>query len=244
MATPPEGTANARDEDHLKHRRFFMLRNDEIKKLRFEENWTLQEIANKYDISRERVRQIVGNSGYQIRGASQALSLPDNPLLTISELFNFAKSKIRHMNINILKSKIASQHHAVIGSIGEDGEIVVHNKLNEMGIKNSLMPFGYKFDIITDKGITIDVKTCLRKFKPHKNNKSTYYRFSIRTNTKNDCDIFIFYAVKDKRFWIVPYSVLPKTEAVCIVADLGVRSWETSNVRSLEKYENNFSLLK
>lgn len=36
----------------------------EMKRLRFEEHWSLQRIATKYGISRERVRQILGNTGF------------------------------------------------------------------------------------------------------------------------------------------------------------------------------------
>ena len=38
-------------------------RNIEIKRLRNNEYWTLQRIGDKFGISRERVRQIVGNTG-------------------------------------------------------------------------------------------------------------------------------------------------------------------------------------
>jgi DNA-directed RNA polymerase sigma subunit (sigma70/sigma32) len=36
---------------------------EEMKRLRFEEKWTLQQIADKYGICRERVRQLIGNTG-------------------------------------------------------------------------------------------------------------------------------------------------------------------------------------
>jgi len=36
---------------------------NEMKRLRFEEKYTLQQIANLYDLSRERVRQLIGNTG-------------------------------------------------------------------------------------------------------------------------------------------------------------------------------------
>lgn len=35
----------------------------EMKRLRFELKWTLQKIASQYGISRERVRQLIGNTG-------------------------------------------------------------------------------------------------------------------------------------------------------------------------------------
>ena len=40
-----------------------MNRKDEMKRLRFEEFKTLQEIADIYNLSRERVRKIDGNTG-------------------------------------------------------------------------------------------------------------------------------------------------------------------------------------
>lgn len=35
----------------------------EMKRLRFEERWTLQQIGIKFGITRERVRQLIGNTG-------------------------------------------------------------------------------------------------------------------------------------------------------------------------------------
>lgn len=36
----------------------------EMLHLRFVERWTLQQIADKYNMTRERVRQIIGNTGW------------------------------------------------------------------------------------------------------------------------------------------------------------------------------------
>lgn len=38
-------------------------RNEEIKSLRFDDHLTLKEIGDIYGVSRERIRQIVGNTG-------------------------------------------------------------------------------------------------------------------------------------------------------------------------------------
>jgi len=38
-------------------------RNKKIKSMRFEEHMTLKEIGDIYGVTRERIRQIVGNSG-------------------------------------------------------------------------------------------------------------------------------------------------------------------------------------
>jgi len=40
-----------------------IARAEEMKRLHFEEHLTLAEIGRRYEISRERVRQIIGNSG-------------------------------------------------------------------------------------------------------------------------------------------------------------------------------------
>lgn len=36
----------------------------ELKRLRFEELWSLQMIGYAYGVSRERVRQVIGNTGF------------------------------------------------------------------------------------------------------------------------------------------------------------------------------------
>jgi DNA-directed RNA polymerase sigma subunit (sigma70/sigma32) len=36
---------------------------NEMKRLRFEEKWTLKQIGMKFNLTRERVRQLIGNTG-------------------------------------------------------------------------------------------------------------------------------------------------------------------------------------
>jgi len=50
--------AKMKRERYLARREMFGERNDEMRRLRYDENWTLQAIGDKYGITRERVRQI------------------------------------------------------------------------------------------------------------------------------------------------------------------------------------------
>jgi hypothetical protein len=219
------------------------IRNKKMEDLRYIHAWTLSEIAKKYKISRERVRQIVG-SGISRRDISENVRLPQDPSLTSSELVSIARKILPKISISVLRKKIASQHHAVSGeNCGDDGELNVNKKLDSVGIKNKLMPFGSPYDIITNRGIRIDVKTSKKLTKDPKG-ISEYYRFRISKDTKSECDFFIFYAINDERYWIIPFDVLPKTESIYIRKTADGISWKNALYKEWNKYENRFDLLE
>jgi len=63
-------------------------RYDEMYRLRYEKKWTLKRIGEHYGITRERVRQIIGNTG----GLRVAEDLVDKNLATIIRLWTEGKS--------------------------------------------------------------------------------------------------------------------------------------------------------
>jgi hypothetical protein len=65
-------------------------RNEEIRRLRLEEYWMLEDIGDKFGISRERVRQIIGNTGRDIK-AKQTQRIINNPEFDGMEVNEIAK---------------------------------------------------------------------------------------------------------------------------------------------------------
>lgn len=60
-------------------------RNAEMKRLRYEEFWTEQKIGNHFGVTRERVRQVVGNSGH-ISAPFRREYILDHPYASATEL--------------------------------------------------------------------------------------------------------------------------------------------------------------
>jgi len=223
----------------------FDVRNAEMSRLHFEEAWTLQEISNKYGVSRERVRQIIGGSNGGRRAASEKIELPNDPSLSAKELFSFCENKLQRVMKSVIQNKIAHKHHTVSSGksieVGQAGEVDVHNKLESLGIKNELMSFGSPYDILTESKIRIDVKTCLTESRH--GGASTYFHFSTRKDIKTTCDFFVLYAIKYNRFWVIPSSAIPNINAIYIKSNDG-RGWRDAKYKEWNKYENRFDLLK
>lgn len=153
------------------------VRRTEMLSLRQSKKWTLQKIADKYGISRERVRQIIGNSGPKYDGIlvskynSKYSFLRDKnwqrrnadktnkeisielgvPQATISRF----RGKIRH----------SVEPDSLVG-VGAYWEEWVSDHLRKMGIQNELMPFKHPFDILAAGYIRIDVKSSTECYPP------------------------------------------------------------------------------
>jgi len=201
---------------------------------------TLNEIAGKYGISRERVRQIIGNTGSDFmkkftESALEKVDLSQRVTNDISDLIGIKK---------IWLDKMRSLHHKIAGGAAKQGEEVeelVSKKLTSLGIKNKLMPYGNQFDIITDDGIMIDVKsTSVKTFTSNKQKSDLYY-FKTKKDKRGDyCDYFIFYIILTNDFFVIPNFEVPYSNGVYI-------TWPCLHKKQTSKwpkYHNRFDLLK
>lgn len=75
VPVPPGGVP----EDHPALNDELAARAAEMKRLRSEEGWTLQRIADKYDMTRERVRQVVSNPQSHIARERRQRRTPARP---------------------------------------------------------------------------------------------------------------------------------------------------------------------
>lgn len=224
-----------------------MNRKDEMKRLRFEEFKTLQEIADIYNLSRERVRQIVGNTGSFVsdkKSKEKAEIVMSSKNMTRSKLSQFLKDKFGTPAPRAIQLRGQFRHAIEPGSWvfhGAKYEDLVSKKLSSLGIENEKMPHGHPFDILLSNGKKIDVKASTTSRVTNPRQKHTMYGFSVRKDDKgNYCDFFICYIVPEKVYFIVPCSEVPKNASTLYIAyPQPARSWA-----KWHEYEDRFDLLQ
>ncbi len=198
---------------------------------------SLQEIADVYSISRERVRQIIGNTGKSFLRTFAVAKLK-----SVEYSFDTTRDDIKN-NIKRFKGmflkKLATIPHK-IKSVGQDAEIIVSEKLKDLGLENSLMRTGYIFDILLDNGIKIDVKASYKKGYTSKKQKSGMYSFHVQKQRKGDyCDFFICYIPDHNIFFVIPNCEINYVESLYIPWPITSRNWTP-----WAEYKDRFDLLK
>ena len=191
-------------------------RNKEMLRLRNKKQMSLQEIASIYGITRERVRQIIGNTGRDIqkykterrnRSIREATQKTNNQLAEETGLPAWIITKAR-----------GGTHHAVepdslIGR-GQEAEHFVADKLSELGIANELMPLKRPFDILVRGELRIDVKHARGTVKTSPKIKSPQYCF--RDNKKGGgCDFFVCVIWETKDCYIIPARLMKPFLYIC-----------------------------
>lgn len=214
----------------------------EMVRLRFEESKTLQEIANVYGISRERVRQIIGNSGSGYKLRRNRKKILSHPELTNDEL-----SEYTGISVNVISTHraMAGQRHTIKDGghlkSGTEGEIIVSDKLRELGIEHKLMGHMHKFDIILKNGKRIDVKTADSAIKPPSQHGGAYYNFRItkfRSGQESYADFFILLIKPENKFYVIPENEIAKSYLRITQSPLKKEKLK------YDKYINRFDLLQ
>jgi hypothetical protein len=195
---------------------------------------THQEISYKYGISRERVRQIIGNTG---RNFLREWTIKNTDPEVLKNLTTEQALALRGTKIVIreLLGKISHPCRGGYCKSGQDAEHLVSNKLSELGIKNHLMPNKSPFDIDAG-GIRVEVKSPIIRSHP-KSQYSGYYRAS---NLKGGSDTDVFVIVVEDSFYVIPSIEIGKTANT-------IRIYYPPNTRHTSKWSkfiNRFDLLK
>ena len=203
---------------------------------------TLQQIADIHSISRERVRQIIGNTGRDF------VTRKTKALLDSVDLTNLTTSQISKLpgNSTLWKKRGGKVRH-LTAMKGIEFEYFANEILISQGIKNKLMPFGCPFDILTHNEIKIDVKLTDCDISNAPSQISHVYTcYSIgHLKGGSDCDFF-FVFIPDKResidyaTFIIPSALVPKAK------DTRIRiPWPcmTKKRSKWHKYLNRFDLL-
>lgn len=186
-----------------------MARASEMKRLRFEQKWSLQTIADKYGLTRERVRQIVGNSGERFVNAPEKQIILENPDMTTEELssiVDLSPETVRRYRQGT-RYKIDGNSNVAVGTAWEEW---AGRQLEQMGHCVKLMPYGSPFDILVNDKCRIDVKVCLapREFASLRGMINPSWSFSTKKNG-NDLDFYMLVIAPAKDVFIVPAGVVP-----------------------------------
>lgn len=185
-------------------------REEEMLRLRFEKLWTLQEIADEYGLSRERVRQIIGNSGRGYkpkRIRRQARAMADKTNREVAEALGISYGLASTLRADI-RTPVDGDGSA---SVGFDKEEWAAEHLRALGFDVELMPFRHPFDMLVNDSCRVDVKYCSTpRTPPSSGNISPQWCFALRGEREN-CDIYMCVTGEDDVF-MIPSSEVPEQQ--------------------------------
>ena len=212
-------------------------RKEVLLKLRLENKLTLQEIGDLFGITRERVRQIIGNTGFIAKtDIDKAVEFAD-PKLTVEELA--AKAGVQRKSASFAFAKM-NMRHSVSGSgavkKGFDSENAVCSILECAGFCCEKQTYGTDFDILINGTIKVDVKSAYTpKTSPSLKNINPTYRFDCKNGKQ--ADFYIFYVVDTNDIFVVPMAAVKSNHVVF--------TWPTARpeIGKYQKYHNRFDLL-
>ena len=189
-------------------------RKNEIKQLRGN-GLTLQAIASRYNISRERVRQIIDSS---------------------VKRWEYTTAPIPH-------TKQQPGYVACGGPVlvGITGEIEVKCVLERNGYIIHRMPVGHPFDLLCNDVVRIDVKSAYRRFSPpSRGTVSPCYSFHVGYKDKRrKCDLIVLFIAETNDVFIIPQkNIKLQTNKMSFV-------WPTlrPELSKWQKYHNRFDLI-
>ena len=198
---------------------------------------TLQEIADIYGVSRERIRQIIGNTGLvagKMKFEKRVNFISSHANLTnsqISEEIGLPKTQVAHY-------RFGARHKLSDGAVkrGAEAEDYISNILDANNINHKLMPHHNRFDILLENGKRVDVKAAYKIG----NSPSLYRgRYNFKIMDIEQADYYICIIMETKDIFIIPASEIPKNSYKVAFP------WPPKNKRSkYKKYHNNFDLLK
>lgn len=177
------------------------VRKKEMEYLRFDKLLTLAQIGEIYGISRERVRQLIGNTGKDFIGKIRKQQVFELPNLTNNEL----AEKLNLSYETVCKYRSGTRHAIEKNCncyVGAQAEEIVSKKLIKHKIPNKLMPANHPFDILLDNGIKIDVKSR----KPVPDAKGIFHYQIDKNKTKNKPQPDFYALVINNDVYFIPGS--------------------------------------
>lgn len=203
-----------------------------------------REIGERFGITRQAAYQAL--AGFKIdsraeRTAKIIAKMSDSDLSKATAM-DFRKNNLTRWVWNATLSKI---NHACSSKNcylywGLKGEEVVSKKLSEINIAHKRMPLLHPFDILTEGGISIDVKACWVGCKTSPKNISKQWAFSCK-KPKTSADFFALIAGSEKLIFIVPNSFISRLKGNVYIV------WPSAYPGTMERWRpflNAFHLLK
>lgn len=231
-------------------------RANEMLELRYGKKWTLDKIGIKYGVSRERVRQIIGNSGHMAESGVN----PERARITQdeSETREYAGAHPEMDNNQVVEklgipyrivTKVrAGTRHAISGGRGKDGaevEQMVSDLLCENGVPNKLMPNHDMHDIELMDGRRVEVKARLHTTQRTKTGKAHYHFTLIKPchGTAQQRAEFYVLVLPNHDVFVIPSSEIPDGR---VAIDFCVPEAKNGKGRKNPywQYKNRFDLLK
>lgn len=207
---------------------------------------TLQEIGDRFDLSRERVRQIIGNTGRRVvtdYKRDVILANLTTPIQTLSEQTGISESVIRHYSKGFRRPLVESDGCV---HVGEAGEVWVNDHLNSLGFNSRLTRHRHNhYDLIVN-GYKVDVKTTKTPWSPPtilERAVSPAWRFNIRCGKgRPPIDFYICVINHETKqdVFVIPYG------AISIPRQHLTFCWPTTRpeIGKFQKYYERYDLLE
>jgi hypothetical protein len=215
----------------------YKTRENKMIEMRLQNLMTLREIGEHFNISRERVRQIIGNTGHDYVAERTKAKIENSTEATpdLAERLGLCTATI---------SRYRNNHHDISGGSAMKGEIAekyVSDKMASLGIENELMPIGHSFDLLVNDKIRVDIKASYKTSATSPNYKSPQWHFCIQTDTRGKyCDYFVCVIWKTKDCFIIPFDEIGvgrKDLWFCYPT-------KRPNIGKYQKYHERWDLLK
>lgn len=129
-----------------------------MRKRRFKDGWTLEQIGQENGISRERVRKIIGNTGHEFRSKWTRNYIEQHP----EEMISAHLSEIRGLpgSVSAWREKWGDYPHEMKGVWHKEHrecELQAQTMLRDIGIKSEINPTQSKFDLLTESGCKVAI---------------------------------------------------------------------------------------
>lgn len=187
-------------------------RKQEMIKMRQEKLMTLQEIADIVGLTRQRVHQILGAHTYIDGGRlgkrrdyiESCIDKTNDELAKELGLYSGYVSTLRNGTRHAIKAGDTAP------SKGREAEDIVITILSNHGYEVEYKDYLYEYDLLINGIVRCDVKSSCALYKTNPGIKSNQYRFRIRQDRRDKCDIYILYmGGNDKDIFIVPTDKVP-----------------------------------
>jgi hypothetical protein len=194
-------------------------RKRDMEKLRFEDGWTLRKIADEIGkrygtiISRERVRQIIGNTGNDFR-KEWTRKLIRSGRVRFSHHSELKDAPgIRREWMAVWGQERHEARGGGFNAIGQRFEEKASTILAQNGISNKLMPYRHPYDIEVEGGVRIDVKRTTVNMLNAPSQKCASNTWSVpHLKSGEDCDFFFVFVPDDTYDDGWTYFVIPSFE--------------------------------
>jgi len=217
-------------------------RNEDIRKLRFEQCLKLETIAEIHGITKQRVQQIIGRSNVITKYVATKRKHKFTDIATNHlEMTNKQLSEMLGISVNKVSRYRPKTRHAIEpGSqvaLGMEIEDKVADILTNMGFEVERQYVSAPFDLLVN-GHRVNVKSAASSNDaPSQKHISPKWRWSL--HGRNNCDLFIFVIIPTTEIFIIPEDHIPDNW-------MDMQFCHPTQYRTKQKwqsYQNRFNLL-